>query len=57
MCELGERTWGCFIPKSINAVEISDCILEQLEKIFKGNTSKLIGQTYDGASVTSGRFN
>ncbi len=51
---LVERFWGLFRPGSVDAEGISNCILEQLEIILQGDTTKLISQVYDGASVMSG---
>ena len=53
--ELVERFWGYFRPESIDAEGISKCLLDELQKIFKGNRNKLVAQTYDGASVMSGK--
>lgn len=50
-----ERFWGFFTPEKHDAKTLAACIIEQLEyhKINETPT-KLIAQTYDGASVMAG---
>ena len=49
-----ERFWGFFNPEDQTANSIAECILKQLDRIFKDDRRKIIAQTYDGASVMSG---
>lgn len=49
-----ERFWGYFNPESTNAEGLSKCLMEQLEIIVGPDKTKLISQTYDGASVMKG---
>lgn len=50
-----ERFWGFFNLDGQNAESISLCILNVLGKNFLNQPNKIIAQTYDGASVMSGR--
>lgn len=49
-----ERFWGFFNLEGQTATYISDCIIREVQGILKKNPSKLIAQTYDGASVMRG---
>ena len=49
-----ERFWGFFKPTGQNADAISDCILNEINPLFKDKADKVIAQTFDGASVMSG---
>ena len=55
-CKVVERFWGFFKPDRVNADGIANVILEELEKILKGDKKKVVAQTYDGASVMRGRI-
>lgn len=52
-----ERFWKFLNPQGHDARAISNCILEELEPLIGNNPNKLVAQSYDGASVMSGRFN
>ncbi|CAH1106263.1 unnamed protein product [Psylliodes chrysocephalus] len=52
-----ERFWDFLMPSDHDAKALSKVILTELEKHVKGKRSKLIAQTYDGASVMSGSSN
>lgn len=49
-----ERFWGFFRPENQTADGLSKCLLNEINKIVKNDTSKLIAQTYDGANVMRG---
>uniref|UniRef100_A0A8D8VVN1 Zinc finger MYM-type protein 1 n=1 Tax=Cacopsylla melanoneura TaxID=428564 RepID=A0A8D8VVN1_9HEMI len=49
-----ERFWGYFNPEDETAEGLSECIGNELKKVLKNDSHKLIAQTYDGASVMSG---
>jgi hypothetical protein len=52
-----KRFWGYFLPLSHTVDGISSCILEQLSTLkLDSDPKKLIGQSYDGASVMSGKM-
>jgi hypothetical protein len=53
-----DRFWGYFLHFSRTADDISSCILEQLSALKLGiNPKKITCQSYDGASVMSGKIN
>ena len=49
-----ERFWGFLKPEGQNADAISDCILNEVNPLFKDKPERVIAQTFDGASVMSG---
>lgn len=49
-----EQFWGFFNPESTDAIGISKVLLTELAKVISTDSSKLIGQTFDGASVMRG---
>ena len=51
-----ERFWKFVNPDGHDANAISHCIMKELELVI-GNENKLIAQSFDGASVMSGRLN
>ena len=53
--EVKERFWGFFKPENQKASGIADCILSELDSILGNDVNKLVCQTYDGASVMSGK--
>ena len=53
--EVKERFWGFFLPENQKASGISGCILNELDSVLDNNVNKLVCQTYDGASVMSGK--
>lgn len=52
-----ERFWDFLTPLNHDAKSLSSVILGEIEKHVKGDKSKLIAQTYDGATVMSGSSN
>lgn len=52
--QIREMFWGFFNPASTDAIGISKVLLTELAKVIPNDSSKLIGQTFDGASVMRG---
>lgn len=52
--QIREQFWGFFNPESTDADGISKVLLNELAKVIPNDFSKLIGQTFDGASVMRG---
>lgn len=52
--QIREQFWGFFNPESTDAEGISKVLLKELAKVIPNDFSKLIGQTFDGASVMRG---
>ena len=46
---------GFFLPENQKASGISGCILKELNLVLGNNVNKSTCQTYDGASVMSGK--
>lgn len=44
-----ERFWGLFDLEKVDENSISKCILDEIHKVLKNDSSKLIAQSYDGA--------
>ena len=55
-CRVVERFWGFFQPERVNADGIAEVIMRELATIVQGDSSKVVAQTYDGASVMKGRI-
>ena len=53
--KIKERFLGFFLLENQKASGISGCILKELDLVLGNNENKLICQTYDGASVISGK--
>jgi hypothetical protein len=49
-----ERFWGFYNLSSQDTEGLSQYVLELLGVVLKGDFGKLIAQTYDGTTVTSG---
>lgn len=50
-----ERFWRFLNPEKHDAEALSSCILKELDGQLKDTPNKLISQSYDGASVMSGK--
>lgn len=55
--DIYERFWGFFEPDGQSSVQLSECLLTELNSHFKSTPNKIIAQTFDGAAVMRGITN